>query len=359
LLSVVSASRNDGHGVHALERTQVFIDGLAEQSFRYKRPVELILVEWNPPKDARPLAEVLTAPTLDGFTVRIVTVPPEIHEGLGGPARLHFYQMIAKNAGIRRATGDSVLATNIDILLSDDLFLCSTKRLHDFHAYRADRMDVRFDPAISTDPRLLRTSEPIRIHRRHGLEHPGHGITDPYVVELTGLLSQLSRRPLRLLEKIVGPNSQTGPPGIPRLRRGFCRVFVLPRIHGNACGDFTLMTRTSWERIQGYPEWVLHSWNLDSLLLYQVAAAGYSFVDLDGCPCIHLEHSGGWTPDAAEALFNFLEREGVHTLPTYGLIDVAHSMWKGRAAGAWRTNLSSWGLGKHRLVESRPRSVVK
>jgi len=31
------------------------------------------------------------------------------------------YQMIAKNAGIRRARGEYVLATNIDILFSSEL----------------------------------------------------------------------------------------------------------------------------------------------------------------------------------------------------------------------------------------------
>src|SRR5262249_10127703 len=41
------------------------------------------------------------------------------------------------------------------------------------------------------------------------------------------------------------------------------------RLHTNACGDFTLMSREAWETVRGYPELEMFSMHIDSLLLYQ------------------------------------------------------------------------------------------
>jgi len=41
-LSVVAATRNDEHGGNQMARTQLFINGLAEQALRFKLPVELL-----------------------------------------------------------------------------------------------------------------------------------------------------------------------------------------------------------------------------------------------------------------------------------------------------------------------------
>src|SRR5690349_11117145 len=122
-LSVVATSRNDDHGGNLLPRTQWFIDGLVEQSSRHELPTELVLVEWNPPADRPPLAEALRWPAAgSSLTARVVTVPPERHAKLDFADAMPLFQMIAKNVGIRRARGEYILATNIDILFSDPLF---------------------------------------------------------------------------------------------------------------------------------------------------------------------------------------------------------------------------------------------
>src|SRR5579864_5925401 len=105
-LSVVATSRNDGHGGHLNERMQWFIDGLAFQADAFGAEVELVLVEWNPPTSAEPLADALRWPTAGSkLTAFVVTVPPEVHQQFAGADRLQLFQMIAKNVGIRRAAG--------------------------------------------------------------------------------------------------------------------------------------------------------------------------------------------------------------------------------------------------------------
>ena len=102
------------------------------------------IVEWNPPSDRPPLTEALHWPSnLGPCQVRIIEVPPEVHRRHRHAAELPLFQMIGKNVGIRRARGKYVVATNIDILLSDAMvrFILEGKLRTD-RMSRADRMDV-------------------------------------------------------------------------------------------------------------------------------------------------------------------------------------------------------------------------
>ena len=142
-LSVVATSRNDDHGGNMLARMQYFVDGLIAQCNRHGVTAEIILVEWNPPANRPPLAQALKWPIDPGPThVRIITVPHEVHARFAHAEKLPLYQMIAKNAGIRRARGKFILATNIDILFSDAVFAHMRNSLQPGRLYRADRCDV-------------------------------------------------------------------------------------------------------------------------------------------------------------------------------------------------------------------------
>ena len=121
LISVVATARNDGHGGDLLYRMQLFVDALAAQCARHSLDAELVLVEWNPPADRPSLINVLALPPAELLPIRIITVPGEVHATLEHAAQLPLFQMIAKNVGIRRARGRFVLATNVDVLLSDEL----------------------------------------------------------------------------------------------------------------------------------------------------------------------------------------------------------------------------------------------
>ena len=103
-LSLVATARNDNHGGNLLHRMQIFVDAWINQCKRHNLSSELILVEWNPPPDKPKLAEALRWP-LDTkpCAVRIIEVPAELHRRYRHAGALPLYQMIAKNAGIRRA----------------------------------------------------------------------------------------------------------------------------------------------------------------------------------------------------------------------------------------------------------------
>jgi hypothetical protein len=146
-LSVVVTARNDDHGGNLLRRMQIFVDAWINQAKRHQLPSELILVEWNPLPDRERLLTALRWPSDTGpCKVRVIEVPPEVHARYHHSTALALYQMIAKNVGIRRARGEFILATNIDIVFSDELMLfLAQRRLEKGHMYRIDRTDVMSD----------------------------------------------------------------------------------------------------------------------------------------------------------------------------------------------------------------------
>ncbi len=172
-LSVIVAARNDDHGANFLRRVQTFANALIGQAERFALPMELILVDWNPPADRPPLLEAIRWPADPSpCRVRSIIVPPKIHCRYRHAAALPLYQMIAKNAGIRRAEGEFILATNIDILFSDALIeFLAARRLEPGRMYRIDRHDVETDVPVDAPVKeqleYCRTHT-IRINAREG-----------------------------------------------------------------------------------------------------------------------------------------------------------------------------------------------
>jgi hypothetical protein len=171
-LSLVVTARNDDHGGNLLGRMQAFVNGWIEQSKRRRLDSELIVVEWNPPEDRPRLVDALHWPEdLGPCRVRIIQVPPDVHRRYVHAEALPLYQMMAKNAGIRRARGRFVLATNIDIIFSDELVgFLAERKLQPQRMYRIDRHDVMPEvPVDGIDEQLMYCrTHLIRINAREG-----------------------------------------------------------------------------------------------------------------------------------------------------------------------------------------------
>lgn len=347
-LSVVAASRNDDHGGDPLRRTQIFINCFAQQCEKHRLPAELILVDWNPVPDRPGLAAVLQLPPESSFcTARVITVPAALHRRFKYAENLPFLQMIAKNAGIRRARGQFVLATNIDIIFSNELMqFISQQTLDPLKTYRVDRHDIQagLSLALSLEATLeYAWSHPIRQHRRLG--------PPPLLKHLYGDLTH--RR------NIVAD------PGICRQAGGFIaeneggtwhltanRTAPMAHLHTNACGDFKLISKEGWDEIRGYPEFAAYSFNVDSMGLVAAHYAGFVEVTLlPPCVCFHIEHSlgSGWTPEGAAKLFARLRRSGVLSPEWPVLMPLVEKMR--REQRALEFNHGGWGLADFDLPE--------
>ena len=330
-LSVVAATRNDEHGGNQLARTQIFIHGLAEQAQRFRLPIELLLVEWNPPADRPPLASALDWPGSEFFQPRIVTVPSDLHRTFAHADGLPLFQMIAKNAGVRRAASDFILATNIDILLSDELFASFAGDLKPDALYRVERLDIEADLNRSPlpSPAECRALPWIRAHRQDGTHYPD-GRLEPWYAQMRSRLN-------RTLWNVTHGGA-------------------LPELFTWGCGDFTLTTKGVWDRMHGYPEWPMYSFHLDSLALVMAYAAGIEMVTL-APPKVayHLEHGAGsgWTPEGARRLFGRLDAAGVPYLSGRDYDRVAREIL-GKGRGFHPLNDASWGLAGTELPEITP-----
>jgi hypothetical protein len=340
-LSVVATSRNDDHGGNLLARMQLFIEGLADQAERFGLQLELILVEWNPPADRPPLVEALHWPSTDLFRPQVITVPAEVHRTLEHAGELPLFQMIGKNVGIRRSTAPFILATNIDILLSDELFTFLQTSLKPNKMYRVDRHDVlaELDGPHLPSPAECRALPVLREHRLDGMRYPNG---PPPVVHAQPKADRLAVRPA--LNELTRMTSAA-----------WDRV-VLPRLHTSGCGDFTLTSREVWSAMRGYPEWPIFSWHLDGVVLYQAYAGRVEMINLPP-PLVayHLEHGegSGWTPESRR-LWDRLDAAGIPYLSTPAYRSLARKLVRG-GRGFDPVNGADWGLASIELADAHPR----
>jgi hypothetical protein len=330
-VSIVATTRNDDHGGNQLARTQLFIDGLAEQSNRLRVPVELILVEWNPPTDRPGLDEALSWSRSDWFQPSVLVVPPQVHGTFEHAEKLPLFQMIAKNAGIRRARAPFVLATNIDILFSDELLSFMGTGLRPGALYRADRLDIAADlgrrPLPS--PAECRALPWLRANRSDG-PHYADGRRAPWYMSARTWLNRTAWNALH-----GGP---------------------LPALHTWASGDFTLTSREIWASLRGYPEWPMFSMFLDSIVLMQAYHAGVEMVSLAPPMVVyHLEHGAGsgWTPEAARTLSKRIGAAGIPTLTGSSYDKLARDILR-KTPAFHPFNGDDWGLASADLKMVAP-----
>lgn len=323
-LSVVATSRNDNHGGNLNLRMQVFINMLLAQAERHALPIELLLVEWNPPRERPPLAEALQWPGNHPYcSVRIIQVPPEIHSRYKHAASLPLYQMIGKNVGIRRACGEFVLCTNVDIVFSGELFSFLTKRkLERGVLYRSDRHDS--GNCIDSQWPLEKV-----------LEYCKHNLIR---INLRYFSQNLTTKQKHIIYPPEATEEHIG----------------RPLLHTNGCGDFTLLSRDDWFRLRGYVEWDLFSFHLDSLFLYAAHYGGCREIVLPANHVhYHIEHCEGWTPEIHRAgtLERRLEQGRIHRLSNDDLAALIKDMAAQKKP--LLINSEQWGLWQLSLPEHR------
>jgi hypothetical protein len=342
--TLVAASRNDDHGGNTLCRTQIFIDSFLEQCQRHQLRAELILVEWNPPDNRAPLAEVIRWELQNPWVnCRVITVPYERHVLIRFGRVMPLFQMIAKNVGIRRARGEFILATNIDILFSNELMaLVALKAFRPDRFYRCDRFDV--DPALPRDVPLdekLQFAWANLVGRNHR-----QGLPDVLAPQIEGApLHVVLRAALANghfeWETERGLSALTAKASIP-----------LIGLHLNACGDFTLMHRDAWAKIGGYPEFEMYSFHIDSIGAVSAHLSGFRESWLPPpAVCFHIEHAigSGFDGKNQSSLFERLEQQGIGWFDWNVIEPLMDEIWEKRVI---EFNTAAWGLRDIPLKET-------
>jgi hypothetical protein len=357
LLSVVATSRNDNHGKNLLYRMQMFVDGFIAQCKKHDLNAELILVEWNPPDDTLPLAKVLLFPVDKGpCSIRIIRVPHEIHRQLKHADQLPLFQMIGKNVGIRRALGKFVLATNIDILFSDDLIAYMKHHLTPNAFYRVDRLDVpEVLPQTESFDDILQFcfKNHFRINGRLETQSTGQkSFKEVIFRHLKKLKRRIDKNINRLkqksyLEMLRALIKWIYFISVQLFKRLVCLIYPNNSLvlHTNACGDFTLLSKDNWEKLKGYPEWNMYSWHIDTVLLYQARQHRIKAQHLPtNMPIFHIEHDlgSGYSPEGANLLFERLKSKGISFLTDTDLHKLVKQQNRSKVKVTY--NEDSWGM---------------
>ena len=121
-ISFIVATRNDDHGENMKQKIN-FCRFMVKKIKEFNLNAELIIVEWNPNLKEKPLKDVIKISDNENFKrIKIITVDKKLHDTFDSSDKLNFYQMAAKNVGIRRSDGEFILCTNIDIIFSDKMY---------------------------------------------------------------------------------------------------------------------------------------------------------------------------------------------------------------------------------------------
>ncbi len=336
-LSIVATTRNDNHGGDLMERTKCFVEGIYHQSSRHKLPLELIIVEWNPPADKPLLKDALPKPPADSeVLLHYVIVPESIHKTYSFSSRMPLFQMTAKNAGIRRASAPFVLCTNIDLLFSDELFsFLAQKKLDENSFYRANRWDVKKE-ILKVDG----FENKIDFAKNNVIKRIGKVKGNEYIVGVPDFLYSFTNS-MKVLNVFMKKFFTTFYPP---------EVFLLWSLDTFACGDFTLMSKKNWLEIEGYPELDLYSIHIDSMGLIGAAAMGINQEILPRKMCsFHIHHEDGWESFAENpvGLIRFMEKRP--GLDWYTVNETGK--WLVQNNKTWGLNKPTWGFISEKLKE--------
>ena len=245
-ISVVIVGRNDNYGVNFLDRINTFVRSLDHQVRNYPDLMELIVVDWNPLSDREPLRDVLVATR--NLPVRVITVPGRVHDAIGHPSPvLEFY---GKNVGIRRARGKFALATNPDIVFSNELIETLAQRnLNSNCVYRTDRHDFISDGIDQVPVEQYVDFALKQVFQSHIIHEDSAGAVSSMLVTFD--------QPVQDITQLPGSNFTNR--NVP---------------HTNACGDFLLASKEIFFAVRGLLESTTILAHMDSYSLCRLMHGG-------------------------------------------------------------------------------------
>lgn len=251
MISIVQYSRNDNHGGNLLKRMKLSFYSNIHLLEKLKINSEIILVDYNTPKDKPNLYKLLPIDKpLKYVKVRHLIVPPEIHDSFKDSKKIPMNNMLARNIGIRRSSGEYILSTGIDIIFSEEI-VEKFKNLKPNKIYRANRYDVN------------------------------RCILD--VIDIDHFDIQ---KVLNLCEKnIIDVHFNTN--------LGNFEDTNIPSLHTNNCGDFQLTHRDIWFSLHGYPEIDLMGTHCDTIFEYMAYLSGNEEIIFDE-KIYHIDHDNRW-----------------------------------------------------------------
>lgn len=246
-LSAVVVTRNDNYGGDLNDRATYCLNSLID-TFD-----EVILIDWNSPNN-RPLLWDIDKNIKFRGNLKHIVITPEVASMLTNedPHAQVCCETLGRNIGIRRATGDYIVSTNIDVI-----------------APRRDQLEK----TINND---LNTNTFYTISRRHiewkDIEgfHGGERKYDDWEELRNHLIENSEER--KYEEKVVDGDDYS----------------IV-----NCCGDFQLAHRDIWSEIRGFEEELIYVLYSDTNVQKKAVKHGFELKAIYSPALFHIYHGKG------------------------------------------------------------------
>jgi len=241
-LSAVVCARNDDYGGFLKERAIISLASMLD-TFD-----EVIYVDWN--SEGKNLIEELGDNIPNTGKLKYYIVTPKQHKEFtnNDPDAQKVVEVLARNLGIRRATGDIIVSTNIDVVSPPKEWV------------------ERFFKTLYNKDMAYTFAR-----RNVAIKNIGE-------INLT--------TPLKIRDHLVKNMWRMNPKGV---EPGWSRVL--------GCGDFQLATKEQWAKVKGFEEDMVYRMVADSQVQMKMATSNILVVGLFDYPLFHLDHdmkvSGG------------------------------------------------------------------
>ncbi|MDA1093229.1 MAG: hypothetical protein O3A25_08165 [Acidobacteria bacterium] len=288
-LSLVLTGRNDDYGGSFVSRffrvLRFNLELLAERQLS----TEVVLVEWCPTPGRALLGErlrdELPAHLLDSVVTYVVD--GRYQDAMSLNPKLDYLEFVAKNVGVRRATGQYLLTTNTDLILSDAMGRAlASGALRPGCVYRANRIDLKLGIDDSTLHHAL-------------LDNPANHVPRPPIV---------------------------------------------PPLYAGAAGDFTLLDRETFHKLRGFNElYRMVRIGVDHNFLVKAQSSGVPISDI-GPPIYHVAHLASYQTSKHVEDPDTAERRWGRAWHNHDVIYDNHENWGLRDAPVRQLSAGIWKL---------------
>jgi len=233
---------------------------------------EVIYVDWNT-DGPRALTEDLDI-RVNPERLKVIKVTPQMCSDLMGAEKYKAgnkcCQVLAKNIGMRRATGDVLVSTNIDII--------PPKR-----AYLEDLINC-----MNPDEFITIAKHDVNVDHLHKIFEQTKSYTA--LREILPLQYGLNPISSRLIIPYLSMNKQMLS-GLPPTAHHTASSVIC------ACGDFQLASKDIWFKIRCFEESMIKRLYDDSIVQYKAILAGATVRATNFPPVYHLDHERNNAPD--------------------------------------------------------------
>lgn len=252
-LTAICCGRNDDYGGHLVERATYAFNSML------KTFDEVIYVDWNTDEGKKVLTDELVLKNREKLTVYEVT-PSMVKDIMGDEPAQSMCEVMARNIAIRRATGDVIVSTNIDIIVPPreqmDILVSKMKpnqfytvARHDVHLHDLQKV---FGDDVDIQDKL-----PVVF----GVNAVSAKYLSPYLNATKELLEKYEEKEHHVLASVI------------------C-----------ACGDFQVAHKNVWFDVRGFEEFQKRRSYNDTTIQYKVIMAGNEVVGTNFPPVYHIDH---------------------------------------------------------------------